>query len=271
MALMKVYTYLKNWITRIIPKSYIEASEHYKDQIEKIRKESEIAAFEKAEIAFNEQLKLRLSLTEQVIKGIQREKKTLEDRLNWLEENNGRLQSRNDTLEEALKQQRLEFDSLVKDYREQVGTIRDLLPVPRATIALIYQKLKLFCKQLPESKEKPMLFVGPNGRIEDVNDLAKKKIRKYEDLIGKDYDEFIQTNMLKSFRSVYKPTRQNWVEINEVIYEANGIEFQDEKSGIIILEKITSVHKYLMGITRKNILEALQGKKTARLEGIQPT
>ena len=269
---MKLYAYIRRWLIGRIPESYIEDSEHHKSQIEKVKKGTELATYEKAEIIFNEQLKTRMNLAEQVIKSIRNEKTTLEEKLIWLGESNERLQSRNNELEHGLKQQREEYDLLVKEYREQVGSLRELLQIPRVTTALVYQKLKLVCKQLPESKEKPMLFVGPNGWIEDFNDAAKNKIRNYEGLIGKDYDGFIQTNIIKSFRSVYKPTKQNWVEISKVIYEARGIEFQTEKSGVILLNKITSVHKYLMGITRKNILEALKGRKIMNPEeGIQPT
>ena len=242
---MRLYETVKNWIAVRIPTSWVRENPYYKSGVNE--------AYTRAESQFHHHLNSRMELARQTLDAVKNEKTTLEQMLTSTEVARDELEDRNKGLEDGLRKLKVEYEALKEENLKYQDDLRELLPTARAETARVYQKLKLLCKQLPWIKDKPMLFVGPNGRIEDFNDAAKNKIRDYQLLLGVDYEKFIESNPVKSLRLVNKQGR--WIEIGKVFYDPVGIEFKNDKSGVVILEKVTSVYKYFRGITRRYVKE----------------
>ena len=252
-VIMGLYELLGKLVTGLVPKIWISNSPYYVSKIQEAQRSGEVGAYVKAELEFHKQLNIRMELSKQIIDAIKGEKARLEQLLEAAEGTNRELKERNVTLQEDFDLQSAAYNQLHQENLKQQDSLRELLPVARAETARTYQKLKLLCKQLPHIKDKSILFVGPNGLIEDFNDFARNKIRNYQSLLGADYEDFIKLNPVKSLRLVNKQGR--WIEIGNVFYDPVAIEFQTDKSGVVILEKITSVHKYFIGRTRKFVKE----------------
>jgi len=251
--MVKLYNSLMEGVAKIW-NGFVRSTSLYKTGYKKGRND----AFAGAEEDFDKHLELRMSLSQESIRKLDLKNATLEGHLR------GQI-AENRTLAERVEHHK----SVAEEYRRDLADLRGQLattkPHSRWGADAFYGMMKTFGKQLsnmlPEEKrDRVMMFVSPDGKIDDFNDRAKKKIRGYQDLIGLTYQDFLKMHKIAALG--FKHRQARFVDLGGIVYNVkpSPSPYDDGATGAVILERVSTVKKQVAKL-RKEVAKFLKARR----------